>query len=203
MTLQNKNHRPARWPPHLLAATMLSACNTFTRLSQVGEEPELSKIQNPGGDPADRDDADADADAGRAPGELAVAAGRARLLQGPARQPDRRHPDGDDQHRRHGQPVEQHHAHAQQLGIRGYVATCSASSARSGSACPATTTPRSIPTNLINLGSQSNSDRHRPDHSATTPSPCASRRSSPRSCRTATSWSRAPRKCASISRPAS
>ena len=32
----------------LLLATSLSACNTFTRLSQVGEEPKLSKIENPG-----------------------------------------------------------------------------------------------------------------------------------------------------------
>jgi flagellar L-ring protein precursor FlgH len=32
----------------LLLATSLSACNTFTRLSQVGEEPKLSKIDNPG-----------------------------------------------------------------------------------------------------------------------------------------------------------
>jgi flagellar L-ring protein precursor FlgH len=31
----------------LLIATSLSACNTFTRLSQVGEEPKLSKIDNP------------------------------------------------------------------------------------------------------------------------------------------------------------
>jgi flagellar L-ring protein precursor FlgH len=31
----------------LLAATSLSACNTVTRLSQVGSEPPLSKIQNP------------------------------------------------------------------------------------------------------------------------------------------------------------
>jgi len=31
----------------LLLATSLSACNTFTRLSQVGEEPKLSKIDNP------------------------------------------------------------------------------------------------------------------------------------------------------------
>jgi flagellar L-ring protein FlgH len=31
----------------LLLATSLSACNTFTRLSQVGDEPKLSKIENP------------------------------------------------------------------------------------------------------------------------------------------------------------
>jgi flagellar L-ring protein precursor FlgH len=31
----------------LLLAGSLSACNTFSRLSQVGEEPKLSKIQNP------------------------------------------------------------------------------------------------------------------------------------------------------------
>lgn len=31
----------------LLVATTLGACNTFSRLSQVGEEPPLSKIQNP------------------------------------------------------------------------------------------------------------------------------------------------------------
>lgn len=31
----------------LLLAAGLSACNTFTRLSQVGEEPKLSKIENP------------------------------------------------------------------------------------------------------------------------------------------------------------
>lgn len=31
----------------LLVATALGACNTFTRLSQVGEEPPLTKIQNP------------------------------------------------------------------------------------------------------------------------------------------------------------
>jgi flagellar L-ring protein FlgH len=31
----------------LLVATALSACNTVTRLSQVGEEPKLSKIENP------------------------------------------------------------------------------------------------------------------------------------------------------------
>jgi flagellar L-ring protein FlgH len=32
----------------LLLTTSLSACNTFSRLSQVGEEPKLSKIENPG-----------------------------------------------------------------------------------------------------------------------------------------------------------
>jgi len=31
----------------LLLASSLTACNTFSRLSQVGEEPKLSKIQNP------------------------------------------------------------------------------------------------------------------------------------------------------------
>lgn len=32
----------------LLLASSLTACNTFSRLSQVGEEPKLSKIENPG-----------------------------------------------------------------------------------------------------------------------------------------------------------
>jgi flagellar L-ring protein FlgH len=46
MTLRTK--LPAlRLVAALLAATSLGACNTFTRLSQVGEEPPLSKIQNP------------------------------------------------------------------------------------------------------------------------------------------------------------
>jgi flagellar L-ring protein precursor FlgH len=38
---------PIRVGVLLLVASTLAACNTFTRLSQVGQEPPLSKIQNP------------------------------------------------------------------------------------------------------------------------------------------------------------
>jgi flagellar L-ring protein precursor FlgH len=42
-----RNPGALRLAAALLLATSLSACNTFSRLSQVGEEPKLSKIENP------------------------------------------------------------------------------------------------------------------------------------------------------------
>lgn len=42
-----RNPGALRLATALLLATSLSACNTFSRLSQVGEEPKLSKIENP------------------------------------------------------------------------------------------------------------------------------------------------------------
>ncbi len=44
---RNKIRPALRWGVMALAAVSLGACNTLTRLSQVGQEPPLTQIQNP------------------------------------------------------------------------------------------------------------------------------------------------------------
>ena len=45
--MTDKQHNLCRMAALLLVATSLSGCNTWSRLSNIGKEPDLAPIQNP------------------------------------------------------------------------------------------------------------------------------------------------------------
>ena len=47
MVMTDKQHNLCRMAALLLVATSLSGCNTWSRLSNIGKEPDLAPIQNP------------------------------------------------------------------------------------------------------------------------------------------------------------
>ena len=114
--VRHENLAPAGASPRSACALLGGCANTIERLTQVGRPPELTPIENPvsaGELPADIA-AHAGAGARDLPGQLAVAPGRALVLQGPARAHRRRRADraGDD--RRPGDAEQPDRAHARQ-----------------------------------------------------------------------------------------
>ena len=102
----------------LSLAAFASGCSSIDRLSQIGEKPKLTAIENPTTQPGYKpvqmpmpkpEPASYNA-------ELAVAQRLARLLQGSARRAGRRHPDGDRQDHRQGQDRQRDPAQPHQQG---------------------------------------------------------------------------------------
>ena len=89
----------------LSLAALASGCSSIDRLSQIGEKPRLTEIENPTTQPGYKpvQMPMPKPETGLLQCQLAVAERLARLLQGSARGADRRSPDGDRQHHRQGQ----------------------------------------------------------------------------------------------------